>query len=78
MSGWQIHIDELLQATLGLQGRNAQLVSVKDIISRSGLYSGLVSEIREHISSPNWKDAVLVIQRGYAPGWFIVKNTLFW
>ena len=60
---WKTHIDRGLQASLGLHGYRSQLVSVKDIISKSGFYSGLVLKIKEHISSANWGKCVLSILR---------------
>lgn len=75
---WKIHIRSSLQASLGIRGYRSQLVSVKDIISESGFYSGLVLKIKEHILSANWNKCVLVIRRDAAPDWFIVENVLMW
>lgn len=60
----EIHIDALLEESLGLAGTNFQTVSVRDIICKSGQYKGLVIRIKHLIASCNWKNCLLIIRRG--------------
>ena len=74
----EIHIYAQLEESFDLVGLENKTISVREIIEKSGPYSGLTLRVK-HLISPvtdNWKSCQLKLQRGVRPGWFIIVSII--
>jgi hypothetical protein len=71
-----IHISESLKYELNLLSKTA-ILSVEEIVVKTGQNSGLSLNIKENINRSDWEKAYLQIREEGQPNWFKVVKIIW-